>query len=153
MEKLHHGLSDFHQAYGVDLPKDALQRAMESMVDARQRVDFGRLNEDLQRKVIEHVIEHGSNDQVIMETESAHANASLWLEAWFSEGALKPDYNAMLAAINRHYGVDVCADRLKACYDALLSAEISPQGDEANAVSQGLLSSFVVPERFNFLRT
>ena len=151
-EKMQHGLADFYQAYGVKLPTDALDRAMNSMVDTKDRIDFGRLDEELQRKAITELLNAGDRDQVLMVTQSASTNASSWCDAWFSHDTAKPNFGDLTQRISEHFGIPICLDRLLATYKAVLGSAITPLGERSANISAGLLQSFVKPDRFTFLR-
>ena len=154
VESLERGLGATFRAYGRSLPKGAVLRAFHAMVDGHGRIDFGRLSESFQRDVIDHVIKASAASEIIIETPGALVGVDLWLESWFEEGLNIPDLNEQLRILKRTASPRACTERLLAAYDAL---EKEPTATlEANldsGISDQLLTHFLSPERFHFLRS
>ena len=103
--------------------------------------------------MIEHLLKTGEREHVLMETDGALANATLWCDAWFSAEAQQPDFDSLIQTIATHFGGPVCADRLVTCYNELLASGVSRLDEKASGnVAKGILNAFVLPERFNLLR-
>lgn len=125
-------------AYGVAPPPDAVDLALESMVVDGQ-VDFGRLDEPMQRDVIRRVV------------GDAAARAAL--------RPTKPDErmpdDAVIAAnrdaVTRRFGLEGYGKRLTQLYEGLLASPCA--GSVDHVPPQALVARFLAPERLNLLRT
>jgi len=136
-ERVRSVLKEVLSAYGRPPRPDAADRAFDSMV-ARERVDFGRLDEPFQ----EHVI------------RTVHASPE-------ARGELRPvalgphcEPGDVIArnrrTVLREFSIERYGTRLGAIYDALMESERGPRdGLDASR----LLDRFLAPERFSLLRT
>lgn len=106
-EKLVLALRASHAAYGRDLPDDAVERAYMAAVRSG-RVDFGRLDEDLQQGVLErlHAAPADASDLALPDLAPAPP------EFLAAQGAL----------VAARYGLAASAERLTAAYGALAAA-------------------------------
>jgi hypothetical protein len=114
----------------VDL---ALQAAVEN-----DRIDFGRLDEELQEQIIRRV--HGSPP----------AAAELRPSCLMPDSSCRQMIEANGRIVRRHYNAEQYGDRLMDIYQTLMKAAAEPAGS-FNAGS--LLDKFLAPERFYLIRT
>lgn len=98
------------------------------------RVDFGILNEAMQRQVIRHLAEH-PEDRGLLPPFPAAPDAGMI------------EHNRMI--VERQYGIEAYGSRLLQLYEDL--AAVSP-GKVESADAGALLDCFLRPERFNLLR-
>lgn len=116
--------------YSRTLGRADLETAMSALV-CDHLVEFGALNESMQR-------------QVILQADQL-AGLNLTEELPSRE---RIDKNR--AAVLAHYGLEAYGERLYGLYDLLLQADAGPI---ESAPASGLLDQFLKPERFNLLRT
>ncbi len=127
-------IASTYAAYGVEAPSDAVERAFESC-RADSRFDFGRLNEPLQRQVIEQV---------------GRGN----LEASLVDALPKPAPTDVISTnrerIETHYGLPAYGRKLRAIYQAVIESEASPPSSH---LAHRVLEGFLAPDRFYLLRS
>lgn len=99
------------------------------------KVDFGILDEELQRKVIRHLVEC-PNDKNVFPPFNTEVDRALIEEN--------------RAIVREHYGSEAYGQRLLNIYKAL--ADTDP-GEVSAASAANLLDAFLQPGRFNLLRT
>lgn len=153
MAALREALETYYQSYDRPLPECAAERALETMVDDRGRVDFGCLREEWQREVIDRLLDGEDRSHVVFKTEAAIADADLWMESWLDYGRRLTSKGAdrQLAAF---YGPEPAANRCLQAYRAVVGeADSEDEAPQPCAVSDALLDVFLSPERFHFLRT
>jgi hypothetical protein len=114
-------------------PRD-FERAKEALVH-NEKVDFGILDEELQRKVIRHLVEH-PEDRNLLPPFRPEADSDLI------------EKNRRIAGGN--YGIEAYGQRLLSIYKTL--ADTDP-GEVSAASAANLLDAFLQPGRFNLLRT
>jgi glycosyltransferase involved in cell wall biosynthesis len=131
-------LGRLYAAYDVPLPADAVERALNGLA-AEDRVDFGRLDEPLQRTVIRKV------------RGDATAAAALRPRRPDQDlpGAARVEANRR--AVAERFGRAQYATRLLAIYRALLDAPCSGRIDRLPP--EALVTRFLAPERINLLRS
>lgn len=126
------------EAYGRAREHADLARAWAAAIDAHQRIDFGRLDEEAQIEVLRH-----------LRADSAARSA---LDA--SAPPLMADAGRIAhnrALVEREYMLAGYRHRLEAIYQALLAAASAPPQDHADG--QTLIARFQAPERLYLLRT
>ncbi len=111
-----------------------LEDAKQTLV-VNGKVDFGILNEDLQRNVIRHLAQHP--------------------EDWELLPAFNPAADSELIEKNcrivkSRYGIEAYGDRLYSLYENLAA---TPVGEVSAADANGLLGMYLQPHRFNLLRS
>ena len=121
-------------AYGRPVPDGAAERAFEA-AGCADGFDFGRLNEDIQRKVIDRVAADGPGDSLVERLPKArppqivHRNRD---------------------AVAAEFGPSRYGETLLAAYRSVLTSDTAePGAHDASAV----LDAFLDPARFNLLRT
>ena len=136
-QKLHDAAENSFHSYGRSLPHDFVDRALDAFVQGG-KVDFGRLDEELQMQVLERLI------------NSPDARQQL-----FPAGL--PDITGARCKCfdNRHavldqYSIEKFGERLLRVYGKVAKSPHRPQ-PPLNA--QELLTEFLAPERFCLLRT
>ncbi|MEX2673543.1 MAG: glycosyltransferase family 4 protein [Phycisphaeraceae bacterium] len=131
-------MTQAYQAYGQQCPADNIEAAMASLIDAADTVDFGRLDEPLQEKVIQQV----AND--------ADARAQLQPNALISPDADDPARVAANQRIVRdHFSLERYGERVLEVYASVLNSETGPV--EA-LPADAMLRQWLSPERINLLR-
>ncbi len=130
-------LTRLHEAYARPLPPDAVDRALAAWI-RDGHVDFGRLDEPLQRAVIRRV--HGATD----ERSALHPGT---LGAGMPTGAVVA---ANRQRIRHNFGLKTYGERLLRCYRALLDAPVAPPRP---LDGEALLDHYLAPERLYLLRT
>jgi glycosyltransferase involved in cell wall biosynthesis len=136
-ERVQHKLAAFLKAYGREITPADTQRAVHAAVDGG-RVDFGRLDEALQERVIRQIIE--------MENPRGHIMPPMLTPG---NGSTNPVASNQ-RVIRKAFGLKQYAQRLLALYDRVLSA--SPSAVDALAPRQ-VLDRYLNPERFMLLRS
>ena len=129
------GLTAAYAAYERPLPKDAVERALAAITPTPDHIDFGGLNEVLQKTVIEHVL-------------SVPAAASELPKLSPLSDASGIQANA--EKISQEYSLPRYAENLTRIYASIQPGAIEPTQylDPAK-----VLDSFLQPERFRLLRT
>ncbi|WP_309381588.1 glycosyltransferase family 4 protein [Cerasicoccus frondis] len=129
-------LCAYYDAYRRDLPGDAVDQAFESMTEG-DRVEFGRLSEALQEKVILRI----------------HENPAL-REQVTPHGLRLDDAQACVAGnrdlIAQNFSLERYGENLAAVYAKVASSPVEPL---AYASHEAVLNQFLDPRRFNLLRT
>ncbi|RPG87356.1 MAG: hypothetical protein CBC33_000550 [Coraliomargarita sp. TMED73] len=126
-------LGETYAAYGRQAPKDATERALKSIQAKDNTYDFGGLNEALQSKVIERLVEHPmARQELPLETLPI------------------PRFTDQAPRIRQTYGLDAFTRNLAHLYQQISDERVSP----VDYLTPGnLLDSFLMPERFRLLRT
>ncbi len=135
--KIEEGLTRMLAGYGRGTTADAVDRAWRVAV-AGDAVDFGRLDEELQERVIRRAVKERKCP--------AHLRPAQLTPGAYRTESLKE--NARLT--RERYGLGAYADRLAAIYWAVASAGV---GGASALRSERLLDEFLAPERFFLLRT
>lgn len=131
-EKLDLALRSAFAAYGRDLPDDAIEKAYMSAVRGG-RVDFGRLDEELQEVILEKAIaDPGAIELPDVSPGSAESIAE----------------NA--SAVNRDHGIIGYGERLGGIYDQLAKSPATAIGSLDGAA---ILDDFLDSSRFHLLLT
>jgi glycosyltransferase involved in cell wall biosynthesis len=128
-------LATAYRAYGRELPAAAAAQAAAAVVNA-DMVDFGALDENLQRRVLQRVLE-------LPPERRPHRQALQNLPA-------APVIAANRAAIAGYYGLDRYGERLAALYRAIATA---PDSDEPPLPGASVLDQFLAPASFRLLRS
>lgn len=131
------GLRELYKTYGKTSGPVEEEKAV-AMAVQDGRVDFARLNEAMQEKVIARLMESPSSGSEL-------APSSLGAEK-YTDAAL--DSNARLT--REHFNLEQYAVRLMRIYEAVAGSGRSPADDLA---AGRLLDRFLAPERFYLLRT
>lgn len=132
---LQNGLTHAYAAYERPLPADAVDRALAAISPAPDQIDFGGLDEALQKSVIEQVIR---NPAAAKELPALGSRPEI---AGIQENAKR---------IAQAYSLSRYAENLVQIYGAIQSGpvEVSQYIDPAK-----VLDGFLQPERFRLLRT
>ncbi|MFH0908348.1 MAG: glycosyltransferase [bacterium] len=131
------GLQRLFEAYGRPLPAGALEKACHGL-DSRDTVDFGRLDEAMQRDVIRRV----AND--------ADAAALLQPPRLAQEPVPAATIARNQAVVRDKFGPDTYAQRLLTIYQDLA---ISEPGPLSTLSIESVLDGFLDPSQFRLLRT
>jgi hypothetical protein len=130
-------LERIHRAYRRAVPEAAVDRALSAWIRAG-RLDFGRLDEAMQRQVIQH-LHDAPQERSALEPPS--------LDTGLADPATVV---ANRDRIRRHFGLHTYGERLLRCYGAVLESEPAPPA----ALDGGaLLDHYLSPERLYLLRT
>ncbi len=135
---LRNGLTTARRAYGKTTSPDDLERAFRAATDG-DRVDFGRLHEPLQEKVLLRLSRTGGADGLL---EPADLTTTGWTPRRLS---------ANRRVVAECYGLEAYGARLLALYRALAREEESAPLEGLDG--QSLLDDFLHPERFHLLLT
>ncbi|WP_269542103.1 glycosyltransferase family 4 protein [Cerasicoccus fimbriatus] len=135
-ETLDAALRDYYTAYNCVLPLAAVDEAFDAMT-AGGKVEFGRLSEALQEKVILHVNANSASQSEI-------APASLGLD---SAGGCIASNRELIA---QNFSLDRYGENLKTIYEKVAQSAVEPL---KYASHQTVLDQFLDPQRFNLLRT
>jgi len=131
------GLRRLFEAYGRPLPAGALDRACHG-IGTQDAVDFGRLDEEMQRNVIRRV------------ARDADAAAQL-VPPHLAQSPLSPVLiERNRAAVRKSFGPAIYAERMVAIYKELAASEPGPI---ASINGAAVLEGFLDPSRFRLLRT
>lgn len=135
------GLKIAYQTYGLALPKDATQRAIQAITLPDGHIDFGGLNETLQSAIITRVAKDKEARSAIRQSLPINLDQSARIRQ-----------NA--AIVRRHFGAQHYAQHLQGIYQSLQHAKPNCAAVEIDFhPSQRLLHSFLKPENFRLLRT
>ncbi|MEM8866717.1 MAG: hypothetical protein AAGC73_00460 [Verrucomicrobiota bacterium] len=126
-----------YQAYGVPLPADAVDAAIDAISPSDDSYDFGGLNETLQEAVIDQIMQDVSIRESLKPIVQREPAESAMIET-----------NATL--IKTHYSPVTYAAQLAQIYHDILAAE---SGSIEYIDPQKILESFLVPENFRLLKT
>lgn len=154
--RLREELERVYRAYNVPLPEDARERALAAMIDDDGRIDFGRLDEAMQRDVLRRLVDENLVKQVMIQLEGEMLGVELWLDRALRY--LKTEIRSPKAVeiLQNSYSRTAYGRRLLACYEAVLDggkssfSERLPSGLD---VRSRLVATFLSPERFHFLRS
>ena len=128
-------------AYGRDATAADLERSLSAWTHNGDQIDFGRLDEPLQRRIIRHLA-RSPQDRDAMRPSSLR---------------LPADPLATLAnnraAVQRHYSLPQYGDRLMGIYQRLLAEHIRPDRDPPQLDSGVILARFLAPEDLYLLRS
>ena len=131
-------LDRVYAAYGELPPEDAMERAMSSLV-VGERVDFGRLDESMQRDVIRRVRDGATESRAVRPSRPDERMPSA------------EDVRSNRDVVAQRFGIAPYGRRLVTLYETLLAASCS--GAVAALPAEALVSRFLAPERINLLRT
>lgn len=134
LETLECAMQSAYAAYARPWKKDCFEQAKAELI-RNGNVDFGILDEVLQRKVIRHLVRH-AEDRALLPS------------CFTSPAPERIEYNRRI--IVDHYSLAAYGARLMDIYSALAAVEPGPV---SSADAAGLLDSFLQPGRFNLLRT
>lgn len=136
-EALQNGLAASFQAYDRDLPPGAVDRAWAAAV-GDDGVDFGCLNEALQRQALENLI---ANPRLLAQVDSPTLDP-----------VPEPVIRKNAALIELFYDLETYGDRLVGIYQKVrASAAVDSTATFLDA--DAILDSFLSPESFKLLRT
>ncbi len=134
-ERLQSAIENFYPAYGRNPPEQALERAFNEIVK-KDRVDFGRLDEPLQEKVIKALLK---NPQLRAEIRPSN----------LGRGPAENSLHQNKQFIIENYSLESYGVRLEILYRNLLEQPI----EKINHLDpQKLLAGFLAPESFSLLR-
>ncbi|WP_309396367.1 glycosyltransferase family 4 protein [Cerasicoccus maritimus] len=133
---LAHALCDYYDAYNRDLPLEAIDNAFDAMTDG-DRIEFGRLSEALQEKVIARVQADPSLRSVVAPQQLGIASAADCVAA-----------NREVIAQN--FNLERYGQNLAAIYAKVANSPVEPLERMSHTA---VLDQFLDPRRFNLLRT
>ena len=130
---LEQAMKQSYAAYAQEWNPEFIDHALNDLIRDK-KIDFGILDEMLQRKVIRHLAEHPEDAEQLP--------------------AFTIPENDQLIRKNRdlvmqRYGIDAYGNRLFGLYEALIK---TPVGHVEAADADALLNTFLQPHRFNLLR-
>ena len=135
-EAIRLALQEFYTSYGIPLPADSVEQAYHSFVH-KGKVDFGRLNEELQRQILGKL----QKSPVLLDQIREQLTLNI------------PSVNAIesnKAAVEKQFSPLEYGRKLHAIYREVLDA----QSDKLEyAQGKKLLDEFLSPQRLNLLRT
>ncbi|MFT4901370.1 MAG: glycosyltransferase involved in cell wall biosynthesis [Lentimonas sp.] len=139
--KIGSGLQAAYRTYGLALPQDATERALQAITLPAGQIDFGGLDEAQQTAIITRVAEDPESHKAIHQRLPHHLDQSTRIQ-----------HNSQIVC--QHYGLEHYAGQLHQIY--LQLRQTTPQ-QPCTALefypSQQLLKSFLKPENFRLLRT
>lgn len=134
-----------YAAYAKPWQNEYLEQAKVALV-IDGKVDFGILDEPLQRNVIQHLVDNPA-DRTLLPPLSCEALAKQY-------PGPRPPATRLIAnnqkVVRDHYSIEAYRKRLLGMYRDLAATE---PGRVASANPEALLNEFLKPERFNLLRT
>ncbi len=133
MSTLERAMKQSYQSYGRDWNPIYLEEAISTLM-SNGMVDFGILDEPLQRRVLEHLVDHPED----------HSKMPPFASLIDSECI---GHNRRI--VQEHYGIEAYGNRLLNLYQQL--AETQPR-DVTSVKAGKLLDCFLQPHRFNLLR-
>ena len=136
-ERLAKGLASTWQAYGREPGRDSTDQALRSAEEGG-RIDFGRLDEPLQEKVLRRLV------------ESRAAATEISPERLERETVTTSMIQRNAAKVREHFGLASYGERLFEIYRAVVE---SPREKPGPLRTDVLLDQFLAPERFCLLRT
>lgn len=134
MEALERAMKNSYDAYDKEWKSEYLDQATAAMV-VEGKVDFGILDEALQRNVIRHLVNHPEDRQLLSPFPSSLTDKRI---------------NMNCSIVKEQYGIEAYGRRLLHLYEQL--AETNPSA-VASASATDLLGCFLQPCRFNLLRS
>jgi len=132
-QTLENAMRSSFDAYSKLWNPELLEEAKSALVKDGM-VDFGILDEELQRKVIRHLVKHPEDKKQLSPLPLTPSSSII-------------EHNRSVAKTN--YSQEAYAERLLGIYDDLSAAKI---GDVSSGDAAALLRQFLKPERFNLLR-
>jgi glycosyltransferase involved in cell wall biosynthesis len=136
-EAVQKGIAQTYAAYGQKAPTDAAERACAAAM-GKDGIDFGHLDEELQREAIRHVL------------RDKESRENLRQRFWAPVRQSETDIEHNRKIVRTQYRPDAYASRLAEVYSAIVMEKTAPP----TAVSaRHILDSFLSPERFLLLRT
>lgn len=135
--RLDKGLMRAYRYYGVALPPDATEWAL-AAITHNDTVDFGGLDESLQRQVVRHLADS---------PQDAAAMKPAALRTCAPDAAI---VDANRQATENRYALGAYGRHLRSVYQSLLR---SPANNCQHVSPAALLQQFLSPERFRLLRT
>lgn len=133
-EALESAMKNSYAAYAKDWTPEIFEAAKRLLV-ADGKIDFGILNEELQRNVIRHLAEY-PEDRTMLPPLNLESNPS------------RIEHNSRM--VETHYGIQAYGERLLGLYEKLVA---TPIGKVNAADASLLLDTFLKPHRFNLLRS
>lgn len=131
------------EAYGKDMSSSHLETAFQSLLHD-EMIDFGNLPEDWQRKLIKKIINENLSGEVFVEQSGEKRRANNWLSRVLTVTTANQS-----PSILETYSPEKNRERLIQLYNCIDSPEAtSPEWLNPHNV----LSQFLKPERFHFLR-
>ncbi len=136
-QRMDSALAAAANAYGRERDEDDLARAWGAALDQSGRIDFGRLDEAAQVRVLRHLCADPAARSALDVTRPPLADGPALIAANRS-------------VIERRYMIDGYGRRLEAIYSILLDSQSAPVRDHADG--QALIACFQAPERLYLLR-
>jgi glycosyltransferase involved in cell wall biosynthesis len=133
-DALEKAMKQSYAAYAKSWQPRDFERAKEVLVHDG-KVDFGILDEELQRRIIRHLVEC-PQERALLPPFRPETDSGLI------------EKNRVI--VSKNYGIEAYGKRLLSIYQAL--ADTQP-GEVSAASAAGLLDAFLQPSRFNLLRT
>lgn len=134
METLECAMKNSYDAYDKKWKSEYLDQATAAVI-LEGNVDFGILDETLQRNVIRHLVKHPEDRQQLQAFPSSFNDEQITVNR---------------TIVKEQYGIEAYGRRLLHLYEQL--AETNPS-DVASASATDLLDCFLQPRRFNLLRS
>ena len=133
---LSEAMSRAYASYGREIPADALDRALHSIC-TEDGIEFGRLNEPLQKRVISQI------------KDSADGLSEVREQAGL-EILDRSRIQSNLSAVTQNFCLTRYGQTLSGIYNKVLSSQV----DQVRfADTNKMLDQFLSPERFNLLRS
>ena len=125
--------------FGRRVSEQEVDSAFDRMTKG-EKVDFGLLGEKHQRRVLDRLISHGRAKKELVRLNPFLADAG--------EFSVSPDViEANGRAVEQHYGMEACGNRLLAAYEKAISLPVRHRIDK-----QAVLDAFFDPDRFSLLK-
>lgn len=137
-------LQGLHEAYDSPLSSELVDATAEAM-NHGGFLDFGNLPEDFQQLVLQHLLNGGATDDVLVEIAGERFRASEWLENTLTERS-----PTATAAQLTPYSPEAHLTRLSGLYHELLA--VTPETPEF-IPKHHVLKQYLQPENFHFLLT
>jgi hypothetical protein len=135
--KLQTGLEGAYAAYQIPLPANAAERAL-AAIQQPNGIDFGGLDESLQKQVITHVCKD----------KDARQHLRQFLNLPTNEDSASRIHNRTIC--EQHYSLRAYTENLHLLYQELIQTNESPT---KYLDAKALLKTFLQPENFRLLRT
>jgi hypothetical protein len=133
-KKLSVALERTYASYNLPLPDDAVDLALKGIQPSRAYLDFGGLDEELQKDVIRKLLSDPTLKQELP------VNRLMW----------NPCDEATQALISEHYNMKQYGARLMENYGKLMAATPTPLSYLSDV---GIVRNYLNPERFRLLRS
>lgn len=134
MRKLSDALASTYASYNLVLPDDAVDVALGGIQPSPHYVDFGGLDEEMQKDVIRKLL----SDPTLK--HQLPVNQLVW----------NPCDETMRGSIADHYNMEQYGDRLMEIYGQLMATSPTPL---SYLSSECIVQSYLNPERFRLLRS